>query len=633
MKKKLREIIMEEKKAEGTSSKEKVVFETNKQNRAVLQNVIFPTQNICNVESLYFRRSGATDFILGETSVKLQNSSQIHFDTYFNSFSAGKWFKYTNIKKVYITIKVRGSFQIVLTRKEKRFDDVVFEDLGQYSVSTEKTKEFTFPFEARSNAGMFCFSLISRSKEAVFYSASYSADVSESGIRDIKLGMVICTFKREKYLENNIKSLRETILENKDSLLKDNLEIFISDNGRTLRKEEIETDKIHLFYNKNTGGAGGFTRGLIEIMKIKEESGITHALLTDDDIILEPEAVSRTYALLRVMNEKYLDAFIGGAMLDLERPNIQHESGASWNGGVLESNKSGLDLSHYEACLYNEVEEKCDFNAWWYCAFPTSILSEVNLPLPIFIRGDDIEFGLRNMKHLILMNGICVWHEPFEAKRSSSLFYYITRNLFIDNAIHSLGFNGKTLFKDVRRQIVKEIISYKYSNAEMLMESVLDFLKGVGWLKEQDGEALHKEIMLKGYQFKDAIELEIPFNYPRYEGIVRRPIKEGKIRKAIRVATVNGLFLPAKDDVIVPIETCPINFYRKKRVLNYDLKTGKGFVTEKSFKRSIGSLWALVRLSFAYWRQHKKAIEDFHKNGRELMMLDFWNRYLELDDN
>ncbi|RAZ20198.1 glycosyltransferase family 2 protein, partial [Klebsiella oxytoca] len=59
-----------------------------------------------------------------------------------------------------------------------------------------------------------------------------------------------------------------------------------------------------------------------------------------------------------------------------------------------------------------------------------------NLPLPIFIRGDDLEYGLRNMKTLILMNGICVWHEPFENKYSSFLAYYVIRNRLIDNAYH-----------------------------------------------------------------------------------------------------------------------------------------------------------------------------------------------------
>ncbi len=68
--------------------------------------------------------------------------------------------------------------------------------------------------------------------------------------------------------------------------------------------------------------------------------------------------------------------------------------------------------------------------------FPMKIVTPENLPMPIFIRGDDLEYGLRNMKTLILMNGICVWHEPFENKYSSFLEYYIMRNQLIDNSFH-----------------------------------------------------------------------------------------------------------------------------------------------------------------------------------------------------
>ena len=98
------------------------------------------------------------------------------------------------------------------------------------------------------------------------------------------------------------------------------------------------------------------------------------------------------------------------------------------NSGNLIGRKIGLDLRTLDACLDNEFEEKCDYNAWWYCTIPMQYVRSDNLPLPIFIRGDDVEYGLRNMKNLILMNGICVWHEPFEFKYSSSMYYYIFRN-------------------------------------------------------------------------------------------------------------------------------------------------------------------------------------------------------------
>ena len=183
----------------------------------------------------------------------------------------------------------------------------------------------------------------------------------------------------------------------------------------------------------------------LEIMHCKDYQA-THVLLMDDDILLEPESLFRTYVLLRTLKEQYRDAFIGGAMLRLDHQNIQVEAGAAWYAGNLASRKSNLNLNTLDACLYNETEEYCEFNAWWYCCIPMHIVRPDNLPLPIFIRGDDVEYGLRNMKHLILLNGICVWHEPFENKYSSFLSYYILRNMLYDNALHCPGFTRKTVF-------------------------------------------------------------------------------------------------------------------------------------------------------------------------------------------
>lgn len=55
-----------------------------------------------------------------------------------------------------------------------------------------------------------------------------------------------------------------------------------------MKKEyQLEDAKVHVVKNKNAGGAGGFTRGLIEILKRPDRGGITHALLMDDDVVVD----------------------------------------------------------------------------------------------------------------------------------------------------------------------------------------------------------------------------------------------------------------------------------------------------------------------------------------------------------
>ena len=68
--------------------------------------------------------------------------------------------------------------------------------------------------------------------------------------------------------------------------------------------------------NKNAGGAGGFTRTIIETKKQEEENGLTHILLMDDDVVMQPESIYRTYKILTLLKEEYKDAFIGGECLE-----------------------------------------------------------------------------------------------------------------------------------------------------------------------------------------------------------------------------------------------------------------------------------------------------------------------------
>ena len=426
--------------------------------------------------------------------------------------------------------------------------------------------------------------------------------------------------------------LNSRFLENKDSELYNGLEVFISDNAHTLDSEKLSSDKVHIVENKNVGGAGGFTRGMIEIKKAKEKSGITHVLVMDDDILIEPEAIFRTYTMLSCTKDEYSDAFVGGAMLRLDNRYMQTESGALWNGGEIVSLKGGLDLRTLDACLFNEFEERAQFNAWWYCAFPVDVVKDDNLPMPIFIRGDDVEYGLRNMKHLILMNGICVWHEPFENKYSSFLYYYILRNRLIDNSLHNMVIPKSQFIDLLTRQVNDELRIYRYKNAELLIRGVEDFFKGVEWLVKQDGEKLHQDIMKNGYklQYLEDLEDKVNFLYPLYENSLRAVPATGRKQRIINKFTVNGTYLkPLTDYNIVPtVGPCQSSFYRVKTVLNYDYASRKGFVTKrdpekcKELKKRLNSLCSKVN------SEYESAVEKFAADAKKLTNINFWNKYL-----
>lgn len=602
----------------------------------VLQHIIFPKPGICTDEPLYFRRNFRAFYAWSDNFISLDRDGIVEFDTYFNGISAEKIFKYTSVKRIYVKLRLSGVFRVTLMRKEKFGPEILTEFISETVVSSEgQIRDFLLAFECKNTAGMYCFKVLSLEDRGRYFGGEYCADVDEDKIRKVKIGVDICTFMREKFVEKNVKSLTDAFLKNDSSPMYGDLEIFISDNAQTL-PESMNTEFVHVFKNKNVGGAGGFTRSLIEMIKGGNPRKITHALIMDDDIVLEPEAVYKTYALLSVLKEEYRHAFVGGAMFRLDRQNIQIESGAMWNGGAIISRKHGLDLRSLDACLYNEVEETVDYNAWWYSVVPIENVREDNLPLPIFIRGDDAEYGLRNTKKLILMNGICVWHEPFENKYSSSMFYYIFRNRLIDNSIRKVNYTKKQLLKELKEHVYNELFCLRYKNVDLLLRGIEDYFRGIDWFKRQDGELLHKKIMADSYKMKFVDELDFVFSYPMYEQMLHVPQDKGikgAIRKMIIRLTFHGLFIPADKQKIVPtIGVKPRQLIRTKKSLNYDLSSKKGFITEKSVKEALKLYFRYLGVRRLIKRKYEKTRREYFRRGSELTSLEFWNKYLGIEE-
>jgi galactofuranosylgalactofuranosylrhamnosyl-N-acetylglucosaminyl-diphospho-decaprenol beta-1,5/1,6-galactofuranosyltransferase len=598
-----------------------------------LQNILFPKTGICSDKKLYMRLKKGASYDESSRIIRFESQSSAQFDTYFNGFSIEKWKKYTRIDNLELHLRMKGPFQILLVGKEKLNSEIIEKTIGAFDFSSAEPKEAVYRFNSFDFKGIYSFILKSAADGSVFYGGCYGTEIDESSLRDVSLGIDICTFRREPFVERNIGIMNDNILNNPDCDLAGHLHVYISDNGQTLDIPRLSNDKIHIVPNKNVGGAGGFARGMIEALKHREEHHVTHLLLMDDDVIIEPEALIKTYHFLRMLKDSYWDAFIGGAMLRLDRPNIQVEAGAVWNAGHLDSLKSGLNLDKSSAWLYNETQEFSDYHAWWFCCFPIDVVTEQNLPMPIFIRGDDVEYGLRNMKRLIMLNGICVWHETFENKYSSFLEYYIVRNQLIDNALHTPAYSWKQFLKFLFRRVTRQAVYYRYKSVDLMLRATEDFMKGVDWLKVQDGEALHKDIMAEGYKVQYVEEIDIPFNYPSYDQSLILS-QENKIHKIIRFVTLNGMLLRAKQNSVASMAAArPINFYRAKRVMNYDAGTQKGFVTEKSWKQFFRCYSRLFRLVFTGKAKFKKAQRDYQSRFGELTNLDFWEKYLGLNVN
>lgn len=599
--------------------------------RMKLQNLLMPQAARCTTDKMYFRLSDKNVSPSHcHQALTFSKGGWASLDTYFNGFSIEKWKKYTQIQNVSVTLFLKGGFEIQLCSKEKLHNTVAEKELSVTEAHFDTLTEVTLPFSSYEEKGMYYVKLLALSDGSEYCGGYYSADLQEDTLANVNLAINICTFRREAFVKRNLELLHREILNCEDNPLSRHLQIFISDNGKTLDRSALSDQYVHIVPNKNVGGAGGFTRGLIEILHCQSYRA-SHVLFMDDDILMEPEALFRTYTLLRCLKQEYKDSFIGGAMLRLDLPNIQVEAGAAWYAGALASRKSGLNVKEAEACLYNEIEEFCDFNAWWYCCVPMTVVREDNLPMPIFIRGDDVEYGLRNMKHLILLNGICVWHEPFENKYSSFLQYYILRNMLYDNALHCPGYSKKRFMRTLAGSVVRELFYYRYKNVDLIFRGVNDFFRGVDFLKETDGEKLHQDIMAAGYKAQPVESVPLPFDYPLYERSFRENDK--KIHKCFRLLTFNGLILPAKRENIASMAKCrPINCYRVKRIMYYDITSKKAFLAEKKVGKSMSYLFQLCGLEVKTLFRFNRTVKKFKEQAAQVQNISFWKKYLGMEE-
>ena len=297
-----------------------------------VQHLLFPDPNYCTERDMFFRLGNNTHH--SENSIVFDEShTTVWFNTYFNSFSIVKWAKFANIRGVSLTLRLKGKFIVTIIREEDIMGNRTSDMVAEQTLSCDTQKEFNISLNSVHTTGVYFFILHAIEANSVYYGGYYSV-LPSAEPKHIKLGISICHFKKEPYIRTNMAAIARYLKDFPE--LKNKIEVFISDNGNTLTKSDAPYDFVNIFPNKNVGGAGGFTRCIMEIQKANSAgNNITHALLMDDDLTFNPEIFYRTQALLSLLKPKYDRYFFSGTMNRLDRKNIQHENGALWNGGVF----------------------------------------------------------------------------------------------------------------------------------------------------------------------------------------------------------------------------------------------------------------------------------------------------------
>lgn len=616
----------------------------------LIQPLLFPPQSFINEPELFFRGIESQNIL--EDRVSVPAGSTVSFETYFNAFSVGKWVEYSKINNLSLHLEIQGEVEIkafhavgtvdaeFFAREHNKYPEQELikrinersysatSELADYS-QLKNNDDYTVTFNRMYKDGII-YVTIKAIDDAIFYGGYYSTEINEEELNPVKLAVGICTFRREQAVKSNVERIITEIIDNPQSPLADKIEVYIADNGQTLKHCTFGNSSVHLFPNPNLGGSGGFARTMIEAMFYDKAKDFSHIIFMDDDIFLYPAVLERTFYLLRLLKEEYKKAIIGSSQFLVDKKSIQYENGALYRDTTTyigRSNHKFFDMKYPGAVVANEVINKVNYTGWWYACIPKAIATESNLPMPFFIHYDDAEYSIRNIKNgLIFINGICVWHPAPVNKGPFWITYYNTRNRLI--TMFSRGVGRKNFVKyilAISKMFLFHITRYEYKRAALIQKGMKDFLKGSAAFVGTDALSLHENLL----------ENKITYITPEEAEISRNSIINYH-HKNFLIAGLTQLFcnlLPAKDKVLA-VDGKYFNIpYRAKKLYIYDDKIDKGYVLERNQKTFWGLLFSYIATIWNLFGRFNSLSRDWQAAKPTLTSLSFWEKYLGLNKN
>lgn len=429
----------------------------------------------------------------GRASLTVLAGRHASLCTFFNAFPAGYWRRWTRVDAVQFSARVRGRGTIMLFRSSGRG---LFEPAGTIDVNAPTratTVRAELAMTGLMDGGFFWFDAkAGDGDDLTIEDAAWSVPVEARRGGDGTLSIAITTFNRAPYCLNQLKAIAA------DTNVRGRLDtIYCTDQGTDLVRDEpgfaaVAKDLGHqLTYvrQRNMGGSGGFARGMYETVKAGKSD---YTLLLDDDAISEPESVMRAVQFADYCTRPTI---VGGGMFHLDNRTMLYTLGERYNrASYWTQPAAGLEYNHDFATqplrdspkLHRRADS--DFNGWWMCLIPTQIMREIGLSQPLFIKFDDVDYGLRaedHGYHTVCLPGVAVWHQAWHAKDPSRTWegYYLYRNHWICSLLHctkpSWHFLYGMLFDDAKAGV--ELV---YSAMHLHHLALRDIMRGPDYIAD-----------------------------------------------------------------------------------------------------------------------------------------------------
>ena len=285
-----------------------------------------------------------------------------------------------------------------------------------------------------------------------------------------------------------------------------------------------------------------------------------------------------------------------------------------------------------------------DFNGWFMCLIPRQVLEEIGLSLPLFIKWDDSEYGLRAKEAgypTVTFPGAAVWHVPWTDKNDALDWqaYFHVRNRFVAALLHSSYPKGGRLLFENRNHQIAHLVSMQYSTVEIRHQAMLDVLSGPDHLHSVLPTKL-AEVNAFRKQFTDAQLEPDPDVFPpvrrkkpprKGKSIVEVPSRRSQLITAA-LAPLRQLKSPrpmAKDHPEVEIPAMDAKWYR---LASYDsaIVSMRDGTSAAFYQRDSAKFRDLMKQTFEiherFRREWPRLAEEYRSKLAEVTSPETWEQ-------
>lgn len=478
-------------------------------------------------------RAVRPDQVLSRTAVLVPSGDKVSFGTYFNAFPASYWRRWSVVDAVTLTVTVRGSGATVIVNKSMANGRQQKVDSGVTEAEGPTTLTFELPLGPFIDGGWYWYDVVAGHGDVTVEWAEWTAAVPADRAEHGTVDLAITTMNRPDFCAKLLAQLgTPELLPYLDT-------VFVMEQGSQLVRDseffpgaEAGLDgRLRVLQQGNLGGSGGYARGQLESVR---KGTATYAMMMDDDVVCEPEGIIRAVTFGDLAKRPTI---VGGHMFSLYAKSRLHSFGEIvqpyrfwWMSPKDGFQDWDFGARNLRSARWLHKRQDVDFNGWFMCMIPRQVLEDIGLSLPLFIKWDDSEYGLRAKAAgvpTVTFPGAAVWHVPWTDKNDALDWqaYFHQRNRFVAALLHSGYPRGGRLLQESFAFDLAHLVSMQYSTVELRIQALEDVLAGPQGLHGMLGTRLG-EVNAFRKQFTDAQLHADPDDFPP----VRRekPPRKGK---------------------------------------------------------------------------------------------------------